>query len=56
MPERNADVLQVLISQMAEYGDVNFILGKTQRVLPKAKSLKPVGNLLHIASHLLHTS
>jgi hypothetical protein len=35
---------------MGEYGDVNFILGKTLRVLPETKSPKPVGNLLHIAS------
>src|SRR3954467_13162182 len=52
VPERNTEILQVLISQMGEYGDVNFILGKTLRVLPKPKSPKPVGNLLHIASGL----
>ena len=50
MPERNADILQVLVSQMGEYGDVNFIFGKTLRVLPETKSPKLVGNLLHIAS------
>jgi len=50
VPERNADILQVLVSQMGEYGDVNFIFGKTLRVLPETKSLKPLGNLLHIAS------
>src|ERR1700693_4046016 len=50
VPERNTDILQVLVSQMGEYGDVNFIFGKTPRVLPETKSLKPVGNLLHIAS------
>jgi hypothetical protein len=35
---------------MREYGDVNFIIGKTLRVLPETKSPKPGGNLLHIAS------
>jgi hypothetical protein len=37
---------------MGEYGDVNFIFSKTLRVLPKTKSPKPLGNLLHIASRL----
>jgi hypothetical protein len=50
VPERNTDILQVLVGQMGEYGDVNFIFGKTLRVLPETKSLKPLGNLLHIAS------
>jgi hypothetical protein len=35
---------------MGEYGDVNFIFGKTLRVLPETKSPKPLGNFLHIAS------
>ena len=48
--KRNTDILQVLVSQMREYRDVNLIFGKTLRVLPETKSLKPVGNLLHIAS------
>ena len=47
MPERNADILQVLVSQMGEYGDVNFILGKALPSLPQTKSPKPVRNLLH---------
>ena len=50
MPERNADILQVLVGQMGEYGDVNLIVGKTLRVLSETKSPKPVGNLRHIAS------
>ncbi len=52
MPEWNTDILKVLVSQMREYGDVNFIFGKTLRVLPETKSPKPVGNLLHNASRL----
>ena len=50
MPERNTNLLQVFVSQMREYGDVNFIFGKTLCVLLETKSPKPVGNLLHIAS------
>jgi len=34
MPERNADVLEILISQMPEYGDVDLVLGKALSVLP----------------------
>jgi hypothetical protein len=49
MPERDADVLEVLIGQMAEYGDVNFVLGKALRVLPETQLPKPVRNLLHKA-------
>jgi hypothetical protein len=49
MPERDADVFEVLIGQMAEYGNVNFILGKALRVLPETKLSKPVRNLLHKA-------
>jgi Protein involved in formate dehydrogenase formation len=31
MPERDADVLEILIGQMAQYPDINFVLGKTLR-------------------------
>ena len=50
MSKRNADILQILVGQMGQYGDVNFIFGKTLRVLPETKSRKPVGNIRHIAS------
>jgi hypothetical protein len=50
MPERNTDILQVLVSQMGQYGDVDFMVGKTLRVLRETKSPKPGGNLLHTAS------
>ena len=46
MPERNTNVLEVLIAQMAEYGDINLILSKALRVLPAPELLKPVRNLL----------
>ena len=35
MPQRNADVLEVLIAKMGEYGNINLILGKTLSVLPE---------------------
>jgi len=37
MPERDADFLEVLIGQMAEYGNINFVLGEALRVLPEPK-------------------
>jgi hypothetical protein len=52
MPERNTDVLEILIRQMAEYGNVNFILGKALRILPETKLPKPVRNLLHAAPRI----
>jgi hypothetical protein len=46
MSERNADVLKVLIGQMAEYGDVDLVLGKALSVLTQTELLQPVGNRL----------
>lgn len=51
-----SDILEVLIG-MAEYGDVNFILGKALRVLPETKLSKPVRNVLQKAPRfLVHSS
>src|SRR5580700_10901031 len=47
MPQRNADVLEVLIAKMGEYGNINLILGKTLSVLPETELFQPVRNLLH---------
>ena len=47
MPKRYADILEVLIAKMGEYGNINFILGKTLSVLPKTEPFEPVRNLLH---------
>jgi hypothetical protein len=52
MPERYADVLEILIRQMPEHGNVNFILGKALRVLPETQLSKPVRNLLHAAPRI----
>jgi hypothetical protein len=46
MPERYADVLEVLIAQMAEYGNIDLILGKALGVLPETELFEPVRNLL----------
>jgi len=35
MPKRDADILEVLIGQMAEYGDIDLILSKALSVLPE---------------------
>src|SRR5580704_15370214 len=47
MPQRNADVLEVLLAKMREYGNINLILGKPLSVLPETELFQPVRNLLH---------
>ena len=47
MPEQDADVLEVLIGQMAESRDINAVLSKALRVLGHAELFEPVRNLLH---------
>src|SRR4029078_5893109 len=32
VPERNTDVLEILVSQIGQYRDINFILGKPRSV------------------------
>jgi hypothetical protein len=46
VPERDADFRQVLIGQIAENAGIDVIFGKTLRVLPEAKCVEPVRNLL----------
>ena len=52
MSERNSDVSEIVVRQMRKYEDVNFIVGKTLRVLSETKLPKPRGNLWHVASAL----
>ena len=47
VPEQNAAVFEVLIGQMAEYRDIDPILGKALGVLGHAEFSEPVRNLLH---------
>ena len=47
MPERDAELLEVLIGQVAKNRDINVALGKALRVLGHAELFEPVRNLLH---------
>ena len=47
MPEKDADLLEVLISQIAKDRDINAIFGKALRVLGHAELFEPICNLLH---------
>ena len=47
MAEQDADLLKVLIGQVAEDRDINSVLGKTLGVLGHAEVFEPVRNLLH---------
>src|SRR5215472_3689671 len=47
MPERDTDLFQIRIRQMAEHRDINVVLGKPLSVLPKAERVEPIRNLLH---------
>jgi len=48
MPERrNANLFEVLISQVAENGEINMVLGKALNVLLHTELFEPVRNLLH---------
>ena len=44
---RNADLFEVLISQIRQDEKADVVLGKTLGVLPEPELLKPVRNLLH---------
>ena len=46
-PSENAEVLEVLIGQIAEDRDIDVVLGKALRVLGHAERFEPVRNLLH---------
>ena len=56
MPKQDADVLEILIGQMAQYRDINFVLGKALRVLGHAELFEPVRNLLHRGLSLHHAA
>jgi hypothetical protein len=47
MPEQDADLLKVLVSQVAEDRDVDPILGKALGVPGHAELIEPICNLLH---------
>jgi len=47
MSKRNTDVLEVLISQMGKYRNVDFAFAKAFRILGHDELFEPVRNLLH---------
>jgi hypothetical protein len=47
MPEQDANVLEVLISQMRECRNTNPVLGKALRVLGHAELFEPIRNFSH---------
>jgi hypothetical protein len=51
VPERcNANLFEVLISQIRQDDKANVVLGKALRVLPETELLKPISDLLHRGS------
>ena len=50
MPEQDADLLKVMIGQIAEHREINSVLGKALRVLTEAKLFEPINDLLHRGS------
>jgi hypothetical protein len=53
MTERSdANLFEVLIGQVAEYREINVVLGKSLGILPEPQRLKPVRNLLHLGKPL----
>src|SRR5258707_7350170 len=53
MAERDTDFFEVMVGQIAENAWINVVLGKGLRVLPQAKCVEPVRNLLHGGPHCL---
>jgi hypothetical protein len=49
MPEQHADVLEILIGQIAQYRNIDPVFSKALGVLGQAKLFEPVRDLLHRA-------
>src|SRR5258708_1996122 len=47
MAERDTNFFEVVVGQIAQNARINVVLGKALRVLPQAKLLEPLRNLLH---------
>src|SRR6266702_243147 len=47
MAERDPDFFEVMVGQIAQNAWINVVLGEALRVLPQAKLLEPLRNLLH---------
>src|SRR5262249_5828754 len=50
MPQEDADLLQVLISQMGKRGNINSVFSKALRVLGHPELFEPVRKVLHCAA------
>jgi len=48
MSEKNAKFLEILISQIRKYRDVDAILGEALRILGQTDIIQPLGDLLHL--------
>src|SRR3954451_15486594 len=49
----HAQLFEVLISQIAQYREIDVVVGKALRVVRQAEALEPVCNLLHSTSRKL---
>ena len=47
MPKQNADIFEVLFSQMGECRNINAVLGKAFRILGHSELFEPIRKLLH---------
>jgi hypothetical protein len=47
MAERDSDFFEVMVGQIAQNAWINVVLGEALRLLPQAKLLEPLRNLLH---------
>ena len=56
MAEQDADVFEILVSQVRKDAEVDPVLGKGLRVLGHAELFEPIRNLLHCAPHPLAQS
>jgi hypothetical protein len=56
MPERDSDILKVLIGEMAKHRYINLVICKALRVLGHAEIFEPVRYLLHRVAALRRTS
>jgi predicted lipid carrier protein YhbT len=54
MPKRDANVLQVLIGQMAKRSDTDSVFSKALGVLGHAELIEPLRNLLHCGASPTH--
>src|SRR5262245_40329068 len=51
MPQQNAEVLEVLLCQVAEDRKINGVIAEPLRVLTQADRCEPLGNAFHGTSH-----